>query len=179
MNSGEPGLLSGPAQPGDRWRLLAATAFGLGRFPAAPGTFGTLGGVALAWLLAQSGTLYLPLLSAALVLLYALGRSLGNWADRRARAGDPGWFVLDEVLGYLVVLFWPVPPSPLALVVAFAWFRLFDITKPWPARRLERLPGGDGILLDDVIAGVYGLLALWACREFLLTPAAWTAPGFG
>ncbi len=176
MSALEPDLLRGPRQPGDAWRLLAATACGLGRAPAAPGTFGTLGGVLLAWLLARTGQLYLPLLIAALLLLYAVGRSLGNWAERRAQAGDPGWFVLDEVLGYLVVLLWPLPPSPLALVVAFAWFRLFDITKPWPARRLERLHGGDGILLDDVIAGLYGLLALWFCRRFLLTPEAWTAP---
>lgn len=173
MSAAEQPLLSGPAQPGDGWRLWASTALGLGMAPVAPGTFGTLGGVLLAVPLCFAGELFLPLLVALCLLLYAGGRVLGNWASRRATNGDPGWFVLDEVLGYLLVLCWTLPPSPLALVTAFVLFRVFDVLKPWPVRRLERLPGGDGILLDDVAAGILAGLVLLVLRFTLFEPAAW------
>jgi phosphatidylglycerophosphatase A len=65
--------------------------------------------------------------------------------------------VLDEVIGYLVTVFWLRGPSVLALTLAFFVFRFFDIVKPPPARQLEALGGGDGILLDDVFSGLYGL----------------------
>jgi phosphatidylglycerophosphatase A len=173
MSSTGHGLLRGPAESGDGWRLWTSSALGLGFAPVAPGTFGTLGGVLLAVPLCWAGELFLPLLVGLCALLYAVGRSLGNWAARRAANGDPGWFVWDEVLGYLVVLCWMQPPSPLALVTAFVLFRFFDVLKPWPVRRLERLPGGDGILLDDVAAGVLAGLVLLVLRLTLFEPAAW------
>ncbi len=153
---------------------LAFVSFGfLGCSPFAPGTVGTLGGVFLAWLIAWSG---LPFLSTALVtcvVLYVIGRSLGDWSEQYAGKKDPGIFVVDEVIGYLVTIAWVGAPSWTAMVVAFFVFRFFDIFKPPPARRLEALGGGDGIILDDVVAGLYGLAVMAVLRTFLLDPAAW------
>ncbi len=144
----------------------------LGLSPFAPGTVGTLGGVALAYWLSHTQS-YLLGSIVACVLLYAIGRSLGAWSEEYAGGKDPGFFVLDEVIGYLVTLLWVGPPSVLALTVAFFVFRFFDILKPPPGRRMERLGGGDGILLDDVIAGLYGLGVMALLRIFFLD-GAWT-----
>jgi phosphatidylglycerophosphatase A len=156
----------------NRLRLALVTCGFLGLAPVAPGTFGTLGGVALAWLASRSGA-YLAWTIAACVVLYALGAALGPWAERRAGGKDPGFFVLDEVVGYLIVVAWTAAPSSLALVVGFFLFRLFDITKPWPARNLERMGGGHGIMLDDVMAGIYGLLVM-AIARWARPDAHWT-----
>ena len=102
----------------------------------------------------------------------AAGAALGPWSEQYAGKKDPGIFVLDEVVGYLVTVAWLEGPSPLALAVAFFVFRFFDVFKPKLARRLERIPGGDGILLDDVVAGVYGLAVLTLAR--LAIDAPWT-----
>lgn len=156
----------------DRLKLLAVTSGGLGLSPVAPGTVGTLGGVAIAWGL--SGTQnYLLWTVLCCVGLYALGRSLGDWAERYAGGKDPGFFVLDEVIGYLVTCAWLRGPSTLGLVVAFLAFRVFDIAKPPPVKRFERLGGGDGILLDDVVAGGYGLLTMIVLRAAFLEPETW------
>lgn len=157
----------------NRLKLGLVSCGFLGLSPIAPGTAGTLGGVLLAWLLARSEHyLYWSLLTCG--LLYLLGRSLGAWAERYAAGKDPGFFVLDEVIGYLVTCLWVRGPSPLALVVAFFVFRFFDIFKPPPARRLERLGGGDGILLDDIVSGLYGLAVMSVLRLAVLDPASWT-----
>ena len=156
------------------WQKLVGSCFGLGLSPVAPGTVGTLGGVALAWALVPTGEYFPVAIAACAALLYAVGRWFGDWAERDAGGKDPQWFVLDEVLGYLVTVAWWLPPTPLALAVGFAAFRLFDVTKPPPVRRLERYGGGDGILLDDVMAGVYAFVVMAALRTFLLTPADWS-----
>lgn len=155
---------------------LGVVTFGyLGLSPIAPGTVGTLGGVLIAWALAGSGNFLLWTLVVA-ALLYALGRALAPWAE--ARAGkDPSFYVIDEVIGYLVTVAWVEGPSLLTLALGFFVFRFFDVLKPFPVRRFERIPGGDGILLDDVIAGLYGLLVMALCRVFLLEPARWIHGG--
>ena len=133
------------------------TCLGLGMVPFAPGTFGTLGGVALGLLLPES----LWLLGAVAVLL-VVGLPLARLAERVTGRADPGSFVLDEVAGYLVALLW-LPEGHdrwLVLSLAFLAFRLFDIAKPPPVRRLERLPGGWGVMVDDLAAGVYANLLL-------------------
>lgn len=157
-------------------KYAACTCLYLGAVPVAPGTFGTLGGVALAWAL-SFGPNYLLGLAVVAAVLYVVGRGLGDWAEREAAGKDPGFFVLDEVIGYLVTIAWIAPPSLLALVVAFVVFRFFDVAKPPPVRRIERLGGGDGILLDDVMAGVYGLVVMALLRTFVLEPGAWVAGG--
>ena len=153
-------------------KLFVATFGYLGLSPFAPGTVGTLGGVLIAW--ALSGTRnYLVWVLLAAALLYAAGRAVAPWAE--AQAGkDPGWYVIDEVVGYLVTVAWLGGPTPLTLAVGFCVFRFFDIAKPWPVKRFERIPGGDGILLDDVVAGVYGLIVMVLLRTLLLEPSHWT-----
>ena len=127
----------------------------------------------LAWALSYTDNFLLWSLVACAVI-YVVGRSLGDWSEQYAGKKDPGIFVLDEVLGYMVTVLWTGGPTLLTLTVAFFVFRFFDIFKPPPARRLEALGGGDGILLDDVIAGLYGLAVLAICRLVLLEPASWT-----
>jgi phosphatidylglycerophosphatase A len=152
---------------------LAFVSFGfLGLSPFAPGTAGTLGGVALAWLLGRTQNYFFWTVLACL-LLYAAGRSLGEWSERYAGGKDPGFFVVDEVIGYLITCLWTRGPSALALIVAFFLFRFLDVVKPPPARRMERLGGGDGILLDDVVSGLYGLGVMAALRLFVLEPERW------
>ena len=153
---------------GDRIRWLLATSCGLGMAPVASGTFGTLGGVALALALQLfwSGvTLGLAVLGLGLLLL-AVGCSLTDWTARILRSKDPKPFVLDEVVGYLVAIsiltLWRGDPSPTAHVLCFLVFRAFDVWKPWPAYRLEYIPGAPGIMLDDVAAGIYSGLVLVA-----------------
>ena len=165
----------------NRLKLGIVSCGFLGCAPAAPGTFGTLGGVALAWVLAPSPHFaWLVLLAAALV--YAVGRSLGDWAEEYAAGKDPGFFVLDEVVGYLITIWWFQGPSLMALALGFLYFRLFDIVKPPGARWIDRkLGGADGILLDDVVAGLYALAAMTATRyalvPFGLELSTWTVGG--
>ena len=156
----------------DKLKLAFVSSGFLGLSPVAPGTVGTLGGVAIAWALSHSSAFLLWSLVTCGVL-YLIGRSLGDWAERYAGKKDPGIFVIDEVIGYLVTVAWIEGPSLLALVVAFIVFRFFDIFKPPPARRLERLGGGDGILLDDVVAGLYGLGVMALARLYLFEPTSW------
>lgn len=154
---------------------LAVVSFGfLGCSPFAPGTAGTLGGVLLAFLLRNTPAY--PLWTLAIcALIYLVGRSLGRWAEIYAGRKDPGIFVLDEVIGYLITVAWSRGPSLLALAVGFFAFRFFDVFKPPPARTLEHIPGGDGILLDDVVAGIYAFAVMALAR--LLIPADWVAAG--
>ncbi len=151
---------------------LGLVTFGfLGLSPVAPGTVGTLGGVAIAWALRGSDSFLIWVLLIC-ALLYLLGRSLGPWTE--ANLGkDPGAFVIDEVIGYLLTVAWIDGPSNLALIVAFALFRLFDVAKPGPVKRMEQLPGADGILLDDVVAGLMGLAVMAALRFNVGEPSLW------
>lgn len=160
----------------NRLKLAFVSCGFLGLSPFAPGTAGTLGGVALAWLLARSEH-YLFWSVVACAVLYAGGRALGDWSERYAGKKDPGFFVVDEVIGYLVTCLWTRGPSVLALTVAFFLFRFLDVVKPPPARALERMGGGDGILLDDVMAGIYGLAVMAVLRSFVLTPESWVVAG--
>jgi phosphatidylglycerophosphatase A len=158
----------------NRLKLGIVTCGFLGLAPVAPGTFGTLGGVLLAW--GMSGLEhYLLWTIVACVLLYAVGRALAPWAEAYAGGKDPGFFVLDEVIGFLVTVAWTGGPSYLTLVVGFILFRFFDVLKPPPVRRLEALGGGDGILLDDVAAGVYGLVVLTVARVLFPDAGSWVA----
>lgn len=158
---------------GDKLKL-ALVSFGfLGCSPFAPGTVGTLGGVLVAWLLRD--TVWFPVwVGVAALALYVATQPLGGWAERYAGRKDPGIFVADEVIGYLITIAWTKGPSPLALAVAFFVFRFFDIAKPWPCRRLEKVGGGHGILLDDVFAGVWGLVVVMVPARILLDSLKWT-----
>jgi len=148
----------------DHAAVAVATAFGFGRFPVAPGTFGSLPGLLAAWALWKAGGPWAVVAGAAVVA------AVGTWAAGRAArlwgTEDPGAVVVDEVAGQMVALFF-VAPSPAVLAVSFLLFRGMDIVKPWPASKLERLPGGSGIMADDLAAGAIAnvvlqiAIALW------------------
>ena len=159
----------------NRLRLGLITAGFLGCSPVAPGTFGTLAGVPLAWLL-RDATPYPVFVLGLAALLYAVGRALGPWTEENY-GKDPGRFVLDEVIGYLITVCWIDAPSLMALALAFLLFRVFDILKPWPVRAMERIPGADGILLDDVVAGLYGLACMAVLRLLLPGEGLWVYNG--
>lgn len=141
----------------DGARIALVTFFGLGLAPLAPGTFGTLGGVALAVPLAHAP--WLPAwvwLLIATGMLTCLGIALGEWAERHYGRKDPGQFVIDEVAGFLVTVavfdvFFRRPLDLYGYVAAFLLFRTADILKPPPGRRLEGLSFGLGVMLDDVV----------------------------
>lgn len=152
-----------------RSRLLGAwvTAGGLGYAPFAKGTFGTLAGIAVAALIGYGAPQYYLWLTLAAAAVAAVGgAAAGKWAEQRYGRKDPGQFVMDEVAGYLVTVAWPVFPGWTHLFVGFFFFRAFDIIKPFPCRRLEKVPHGWGIMLDDLMAGVYSLILVMACRYF-------------
>jgi phosphatidylglycerophosphatase A len=157
----------------DRLKVMALTGCGLGFAPVASGTFGTLPGVVLAVLaqgLVPAEVVGLVWLGMAVALLL-LGFALGPFANARFRAKDPRECVLDEVVGYLVTVacLALTGPPPLAAghLAAFLVFRAADVLKPPPARQLESLPGGYGIMMDDVAAGLYAGLVLVLARDFL------------
>lgn len=141
-------------------RLLVFTAqgFGLGLSPWAPGTFGSAGGVALAYALGQ--LLPAVALAAAAVICLASVPICTAAARELGGAKDPGSIVLDEMAAMPLVL-WSLPvDSCTVLAAGFALFRVFDISKLPPARQLERLPEGLGIMADDWAAAIYAHLAL-------------------
>ena len=142
---------------------ILATGFGVGSIPTAPGTFGSLWGLPLVWGLQQ-----LPPWGqyAAPIVCFAIGIPICGIAARRMGRKDPGAIVFDEIAAFPVV-FLLVPINTVTAVVGFALFRLFDISKPWPAKRLERLPGGLGIMADDFAAAVYAAGLLWLIARWL------------
>jgi phosphatidylglycerophosphatase A len=151
----------------DRIRWLLITSFGLGCSPWAPGTVGTLGGVVLGVLLQWATPEHAILAwSIAAAVLFAFGCTTSAFVARTWPKEDPGHFVLDEVVGYLVTLLVYTLlagklPTPLAHAGAFFAFRAFDVLKLQPCRKLEDLPGALGIMADDQMAGVYAGVALW------------------
>jgi len=136
----------------------------------APGTFGSAAGLVLYALIRWTGAPILEL--AAIVVLFALGVWSGDLAEHHSGRPDPSFVVLDEVVGMLITVAL-VPVTMTGAMVGFLLFRLFDVIKPWPANRLEALPGGLGVMADDAMAAVYGHLTLRVL--ILLLPAGWLA----
>ncbi len=136
--------------------LFFATFFYIGYIPLRPGTVGTVGAVGIFYL--ASG---FSLLSYSLFLLGFIIFSV--WVSGEAEGflgkADPAQIVIDEVCGYLVTMLY-VAPSLTNIIIGFFLFRVFDIAKPPPLRKLERLPGGMGVVADDVFAGIYANIAL-------------------
>ncbi len=136
---------------------------GLGYLPVVPGTWGTLGALGLAFLY-PCGRGWPVAAGATILVSSAITLALGRRAERIAAGKDPGFVVQDEVAGFFVTVFAFSRPEWWWLLAGFCVFRVLDIKKPWPARRLERLPGGVGVLVDDLLVGVYGLALLTAAR---------------
>jgi phosphatidylglycerophosphatase A len=172
--------------------ILLATWFGLGYLPKAPGTWGSLAGTALALLMAYwEWTVILrnPKLAGMYegknfwtvglytnpgeilltLLISIIGVVVATRAARHAQIEDPQWVVIDEVSGQLItyyLFFWVLPLNWKSWLLGFILFRIFDIWKPFPARQLERLPGGWGIMADDWMAGIYAAIVLRVALHF-------------
>ncbi len=148
-----------PSGPLDLVAWLIATVFGSGHAPIIPGTFGTLAALPFA----VAAAVWLPLWGYLLLTLAVT--VAGIWAADRtaARVGlkDPGLVVVDEAAGILITLA-GAPITCLSVAAGFVLFRIMDILKPFPARRLEALPGGFGIVIDDLFAGLYAAILLRA-----------------
>lgn len=146
---------------------LIATWFGCGYAPRARGTYGAAAALLIAILLAYAGWRPLYFLALAVAAL-----PVAVWAAHRMaqRLGtkDPPQVVVDEVVGQWIALAGASALNWKSWLAAFVLFRLFDIWKPAPVRQLERLPGGYGIVADDVMAGVYAALVLFAAGWFNL-----------
>lgn len=149
---------------GRRILLVLATGFGSGYSPLISGTTGTLAALPLAWF---AGAWLSPALFIGFAVLFVpfaiLAADVGG---REFRDKDPGAIVIDEWAGLFVTLAGH-PVGWRELAIAFFAFRFFDVIKPFPARRLESLPGGYGIVLDDVAAGLYANLTLWLILRWL------------
>lgn len=127
-----------------------ALGAGSGLAPKAPGTFGTLAAVPLVWLLPD----HLGFTAALIIAAFFIGIVLCNHCTDDLGVHDHGAIVWDEWVGYFIAMF-AVPRTALLLLIGFALFRLFDVLKPWPIGPLDkRVPGGVGIMIDDVIAGI-------------------------
>jgi phosphatidylglycerophosphatase A len=166
-----------PAPPPPAWlgwpAVAVSTVLGIGTIPLAPGTWGTAAAVPLVWLCAgMTHWGYLAVCVGVTVLAIACA----GLTDRTLGEHDSQRIVSDEVAGY----FWTLlavadRTDPVALAVGFVLFRAADIVKPWPARAIDdRLPGGAGVVLDDVVAGWWAALALLALdRSGLLGYIHW------
>ena len=151
------------------WAWAIATFFGAGLLKPGPGTWGSIAAMLL-WAALSMGAhaaamIVTLALIAGIVLSIALGVPAATVAARESGREDPGFVVIDEVAGQWIALL-GCPADWKHGLIALALFRLFDITKPFPARQLENLPEGWGIVLDDVAAGLYAwgvaaLLRLW------------------
>ncbi len=140
-----------------RFSLAVATALGVGYVPVAPGTCGSAVGL-LVWMVLPASAL---VQATAIVALFAIGSWSGGVAERHFGTTDPAPVVIDEVMGMLITLFLN-PVGWAGAAGAFLLFRIADVIKPFPANRLERLPGGIGVMADDAVAAIYANLALRA-----------------
>jgi phosphatidylglycerophosphatase A len=151
--------------PLTRLALVIATAFGAGYAPIAPGTAGSAVALVILWLV--------PFSQLGLIIFFLAVTFFGTWAAEVAEAAvgdkDPGVIVIDEVAGMtLSVLVLPLTIP--VLLTGFVLFRIFDVVKPFPANRLQALHGGVGVMIDDLVAGVYALLILIALRAVVGWP---------
>jgi phosphatidylglycerophosphatase A len=171
--AGNSRSVRGPKQGG--LVLWLATGAGIGFVPLAPGTFGSLLGIPLALAIGTLPGAWWQAL--ALVAAAAAGVPICSAAIRRLGGPhDPGCIVLDEIVGMAATLFLFDARRPLVVLAAFLLFRLFDIVKPSPARDVERLPLGWGVMADDLVAAVYANLSLhillWAAGSYFSGEAA-------
>jgi phosphatidylglycerophosphatase A len=166
-----------PGRTAKDYFALAIATCGVGYFPLAPGTWGSLLALAVYFLIRWSffgslepplGTFYSPVFFAIQFVVIAVVTAAGIWAGAQTEAilkvKDPGKIVIDEVAGQLIAVL-PVPLAAgsgwaMPLILAFLLFRFFDIVKPYPARRLESLRGGFGVMTDDLVAGAYAAVVV-------------------
>jgi phosphatidylglycerophosphatase A len=139
--------------------LLLATFFSVGRIRVAPGTFTSFAVVLLCYFIPWywPAPLYVKIIT--IVIVFLLGIPAASIAENHFNKKDPRQCVIDEVAGQLICLLL-IPHSISYYLAGFILFRIFDILKPFPVKAAEKIPGGIGIMLDDVVAGLYGLAVL-------------------
>jgi phosphatidylglycerophosphatase A len=156
------------AVPKSRFSWLIATFFGIGHLQPGSGTWAAAVTVLLWWTashwLPAGGLLPLALLASVVITLIGIPPS--TVVARESGRKDPGFVVIDEVAGQMIALI-GIPVHWKYLLASFILFRSFDIVKPFPLRRLEALPGGAGIMMDDVGAGLYALVLLQIWLHFI------------
>jgi phosphatidylglycerophosphatase A len=145
-----------------KFYLAVATGLGFGLMSPASGTWGTLVGIPLVLIFSHVSHFWYFV---AMALLFALGVKAASEAERHYGEADDGRIVIDEIVGYMVTM-WPFPAHGWNMFWAFILFRIFDVIKPFPARRIdEAKAGGLGVMADDVFAAIWALAALWIlCR---------------
>ena len=144
--------------------MFIATGFYSGYLPKAPGTWGSLVGLLLFFLL---HTLNLQIYLAVVAAIFVLGTFAAGEAEKIMDRKDPGLVVIDEIVGILITMI-AIPATPLAMALGFILFRIFDIWKPFPVNFFDqRFHGGLGIMLDDVMAGIYSLVILQVLVRFV------------
>ena len=152
-----------------RLAVFIATVGYIGYFPIAPGTLGSLAGLVVYLAVWWAGS---PIVEVGLiVLLFAVGVWAGTTAERFFGGIDPGPVVIDEIVGMLITLAF-IPVGLSGALIGFVLFRIFDVLKPYPAGRFERLHGGLGVMADDAMAAVYANITL---RVVLWAWPAWSA----
>ena len=134
---------------------MVASFFYLGHSPFMPGTIGSLGGLLVYFLVNHNDILY----GFSILFLFFLGVIFAGEAESIYKRKDAKMIVIDEACGMLLSLFF-VPKSMFSIILGFFFFRIFDILKPFPARRMERLTGAMGIMFDDIVAALYTNLIL-------------------
>jgi phosphatidylglycerophosphatase A len=134
---------------------IVASFFYLGYIPIIPGTFGSLGGLTLYFLVKDTSIIY----TAAILIILALGMAFCGRAEKLYGEKDSRFIVIDEVCGMLISLYL-VPYSLWVVIIGFLLFRFFDIIKPPPAKKIENASGSFGVMFDDVFAAVYANIAL-------------------
>jgi phosphatidylglycerophosphatase A len=145
--------------------MFIATGCYSGYLPKAPGTWGSLVGLLLFFLL---HTLSLEIYLSVIGGIFVIGTFAAGEAEKIMDHQDPGIVVIDEIVGMLITMI-AVPATPLLMVLGFVLFRIFDIWKPFPVDFVDqRFHGGLGIMLDDVVAGIYSLLILQLLFRFIL-----------
>jgi phosphatidylglycerophosphatase A len=141
----------------NRFFLLLATGFGVGYSPIVPGTLGTLLAIPVYYFLSNISS---PLYEITLIGFFFLSVWISANAERAFGKKDDQRIIIDEIVGFLITMLW-VPKTIRFVIIGFFLFRFFDILKPFPIRRLEKVfKGGFGVVLDDVVAGVYANVVL-------------------
>lgn len=140
----------------DKFFKFVALGFGSGLAKYAPGTFGTLAAVVIT---ALTAFLPYPVRGAIFVLFLVGGVHAADVYERLTGKKDAGEVVIDEIAAYyMIFLFYPV--NIVTLIMGFVMFRLFDITKPYPIKKLEKIDGGLGVMADDILAAIYAMIAM-------------------
>jgi len=150
----------------NRFLLFFAAGFGAGYSPIAPGTAGTLLSIPVYLVLSQ---IRFPLYELTLVTFFFLSSWISDQAQRYWGKTDDPRIVIDEMMGFLITMLW-LPKTALFIVLGFLLFRFFDIVKPPPIRLLERVRGGYGVVLDDVVAGIYANIILQIVHLIVKSP---------